>query len=53
MALTAEEFWHVIEAVYRRWLHGQISQEDALFEIGDLLSRAETGAPVPAHERCE
>jgi hypothetical protein len=26
-----------IRAIYRRWLDGSISQEEALFEIGDSI----------------
>lgn len=47
MAESADKYLLAIEEVYRRWLTGEISQEDALFEIGDLLSRAETGAATP------
>ena len=28
-----------IREVYQRWLEGDLSQEDALFAIGDLLDR--------------
>ena len=28
-----------INAIYRRWRAGEISQEDALFEIGDSLEK--------------
>lgn len=47
MAESADKYLHAIEMVYRRWLAGEVSQEDALFEIGDLLARAETGTPPP------
>jgi hypothetical protein len=39
MAGTAHDVLRAIDAIYRRWLDGEISQEDALFEIGDLLAR--------------
>ncbi len=47
MAESADKYLRAIETVYRRWLTGEVSQEDALFEIGDLLARAETGAAPP------
>lgn len=50
MAESADKYLRAIEVVYRRWLTGEISQEDALFEIGDLLARAETGVAPPKPE---
>jgi hypothetical protein len=33
-----------IQDVYRRWLQGVLSQEDALFAIGDILQKPTSGA---------
>jgi hypothetical protein len=33
-----------IREVYQSWLEGDLSQEDALFAIGDLLDRREREA---------
>jgi hypothetical protein len=35
-----------IHLIYARWRAGEISQEDALFEIGDSLEKL---APFPEH----
>ena len=49
MADSAEELLSAIVVVYRRWLAGELSDEDALFEIGDLLAQATgNGGPVLA-----
>jgi hypothetical protein len=32
-----------IQEVYQRWLNGELSQEDTLFAIGDLLEKSGTG----------
>ena len=32
-----------IQEVYQRWLNGELSQEDTLFAIGDLLEKNESG----------
>jgi hypothetical protein len=52
----AEKLLGAITAIHRRWLTGKLSQEDALFEIGDLLEdaspaadRSETDEPRDAH----
>jgi hypothetical protein len=37
MTDTADELLCGIGAIYQRWLAGEISQEDALFAIGDRL----------------
>jgi hypothetical protein len=37
MADTADELLCGIGAIYQRWLAGELSQEDALFAIGDQL----------------
>ena len=47
MAEFADKYLHAIAMVYRRWLAGEVSQEDTLFEIGNLLARAEAGAAPP------
>ena len=39
MTGAAHDVLRAIDAIYRRWLDGEISQEDALFQIGDLLAR--------------
>ena len=44
MADTADDVLLRIDAIHRRWLNGEISQEDALFEIGDLLDRLQRDA---------
>jgi len=33
-----------IRDVYQRWLDGELSQEDTLFAIGDLLERDGAGS---------
>lgn len=48
MADTTHDVLGAIDAVYWRWLNGEISQEDALFEIGDLLDRSLDDAPKDA-----
>lgn len=48
MADTAHDVLRAIDAIYWRWLNGEISQEDALFEIGDLLDRSLGDAPKDA-----
>jgi hypothetical protein len=40
MADSADELLRAIARVYRRWLAGTLPEEDALFEIGDLLAMA-------------
>jgi hypothetical protein len=32
-----------IQEVYQRWLNGELSQEDTLFAIGDLLEMSTNG----------
>jgi hypothetical protein len=32
-----------IQEVYQRWLNGELSQEDTLFAIGDLLGMGTAG----------
>ncbi len=32
-----------IHEVYQRWLNGELSQEDTLFAIGDLLEKGTAG----------
>jgi len=44
MADSADELLRAIARVYRRWLAGTLAEEDALFEIGDLLARAPEAA---------
>jgi hypothetical protein len=34
---VADNLLHAIAGVHRRWIEGSLSQEDALFEIGDRL----------------
>jgi hypothetical protein len=54
MADTADELLRAIRAVYRKWLDGALSQEDALFEIGDLLGQPAPGAGLrPARPEAE
>jgi hypothetical protein len=40
MADSADERLRAIARVYRRWRAGTLPEEDALFEIGDLLRPA-------------
>lgn len=40
MAETADDVLRAIGAIHKGWLNGEISQEDALFQIGDLLDGA-------------
>jgi hypothetical protein len=35
-----------IQEVYQRWLNGELSQEDTLFAIGDLLEKNTSGGDV-------
>jgi hypothetical protein len=35
-----------IQEVYQRWLNGELSQEDTLFAIGDLLEKSTSGDDV-------
>jgi hypothetical protein len=44
MADTADDVLRAIDEIHRRWLNGEISQEDALFEIGDRLDRLQRDA---------
>jgi hypothetical protein len=51
MADSADELLPAIARIHKRWLAGTLSEEDALFEIGDVLGRAgeaAEGSPPPA-----
>jgi hypothetical protein len=36
-SLVVSDLMREIQGVYQRWLDGELSQEDTLFAIGDLL----------------
>ena len=38
-----------IREIYERWLDGDLSQEDALFAIGDLLDEESDSGPAADH----
>jgi len=43
-----------IQEVYQRWLNGELSQEDTLFAIGDLLgmsTNGEDGGELPDNQQ--
>ena len=42
-SLVVDDLMRDIRDVYRRWLDGNLSQEDTLFAIGDLLDRNGVG----------
>ncbi|MGZ3274409.1 MAG: hypothetical protein ACXU82_14665 [Caulobacteraceae bacterium] len=48
MADSADELLSGIAMVYQRWLAGALADEDALFEIGDLLARPSSPPEPPA-----
>lgn len=38
-----------VREIYERWLDGDLSQEDALFAIGDLLDEESKSGPAAEH----
>lgn len=50
-SLVVNDLMRDIRDVYQRWLNGDLSQEDTLFAIGDLLDKDGVGSGEVLEDR--